>query len=203
MREFFGSGAIRNSATIGGNLNNASPIGDMTSCFLGLNSTVVLAEETDNQREIAMKDYYLSYKKTARNTDEYMKFLYFKIPTKPYHFNFEKVSKRTYLDIASVNSTILIEMDGDVIGDIHISAGGVSAIPLYLHKTREYLLNKTITINTVKEAAEIAMTEIAPISDARGTSDYKKLMLKRFIFAHFIKSFPEIISIKDTIEIGL
>jgi len=201
--ELFGSVPIRNSATLGGNLNNASPIGDMTSFFLGLNSTIVLADGEDNQREIPMKDYYLSYKKTARNVDEYMKYLFFKIPSKPYHFNFEKVSKRTYLDIASVNSTMLIEMNGNIIDDIHISAGGVSAIPLYLRKTRENLLNKEVTVDNIKEAAEIAMTEIAPISDARGAADYKKLMLKRFIFSHFIKSFPEIISIKDTIEIAL
>lgn len=197
--ELFGSLPIRNSATIGGNLNNASPIGDMTSFFLGLNSTIVLADAKDNQREIPMRDYYLSYKKTARNGDEYMKYLYFKVPSKPYYFNFEKVSKRTYLDIASVNSTMLIVMDGDKIDDVHISSGGVSAIPLYLRKTREYLLNKNISIDLIREAAEIAGSETAPISDARGAAEYKKLLAKRLIFSHFIKLFPEVISIKDTV----
>jgi xanthine dehydrogenase small subunit len=197
--ELFGSLPIRNSATIGGNLNNASPIGDMTSFFLGLNSTVVLADPDDNQREIPLCDYYLSYKKTARNGDEYMKYLYFKIPLGRYYFNFEKVSKRTYLDIASVNSTILIETDGDIINDVHISAGGVFATPLYLRKTREFLLSKSLSIETIKGAVEISETEIAPISDARGEADYKKLLLKRLIFSHFIKLFPELISIKDTV----
>ncbi len=198
--ELFGSLPIRNSATIGGNLNNASPIGDMTSFFLGLNSTIVLADQNDNQREISMRDYYLSYKKTARNGDEYMKYLYFKIPNKKYFFNFEKVSKRTYLDIASVNSTMLIEMNGEVINDVHISAGGVSAIPLYLKKTREYLLNKNLSADVIKEAIEISQTEITPISDARGAAEYKKLLCKRLIYSHFVKLFPELISIKETVE---
>ncbi len=60
--ELFGSLPIRNSATIGGNLNNASPIGDMTSFFMGLNSTIVLADENDKEREIPMREYYLKYK---------------------------------------------------------------------------------------------------------------------------------------------
>lgn len=197
--ELFGSLPIRNSATIGGNLNNASPIGDMTSFFLGLNSTIVLADQNDNQREIPMRDYYLSYKKTARNGDEYMKYLFFKIPSKPYHFNFEKVSKRTYLDIASVNSTMLIETNEGIINDVHISAGGVSAIPLYLRETRNFLLNKTLSVELIKEAVEMAGNEAAPISDARGAAEYKKLLLKRLVFSHFIKLFPEIISIKDTV----
>lgn len=197
--ELFGSLPIRNSATIGGNLNNASPIGDMTSFFMGLNSTVVLADQNDKEREIPLKDYYLSYKKTDRKADEYMKYLYFKIPTKPFHFNFEKVSKRTYLDIASVNSTMLIEMDGNVISDVHISGGGVFATPLYLKKTREFLLNKSLSVEVIKEAAEVSQSEIAPISDARGEADYKKLLLKRLILSHFIKLFPKVISIKDTV----
>lgn len=198
--ELFGSLPIRNSATIGGNLNNASPIGDMTSFFLGLNSTIVLADEKDNQREIPMRDYYLSYKKTARNGDEYMKYLYFKIPSKPYYFNFEKVSKRTFLDIASVNTTMLIEMEDEIVKDVHISAGGVSAIPLYLKKTREFLLNKNLSIDLINEAIEISLNEIAPISDARGAAEYKKLLCKRLLYSHFIKLFPELVSIKDTVE---
>lgn len=198
--ELFGSLPIRNSATIGGNLNNASPIGDMTSFFLGLNATIVLADEKDNQREIHMRDYYLSYKKTARNGDEYMKYLYFKIPSKPYYFNFEKVSKRTFLDIASVNTTMLIEMQEEVVQDVHISAGGVSAIPLYLKKMREFLLNKSLSINLINEAIEISQNEIAPISDARGSAEYKKLLCKRLLYSHFVKLFPELISIKDTVE---
>lgn len=198
--ELFGSLPIRNSATIGGNLNNASPIGDMTSFFLGLDSTIVLADEKDNQREIPLRDYYLSYKKTARNGDEYMKYLYFKIPAKPYYFNFEKVSKRTFLDIASVNTTMLIEMQDEVVKDVHISAGGVSAIPLYLKNTREFLLNKNLSTDLINDAIEISQNEISPISDARGSAEYKKLLCKRLIYSHFLKLFPELISVKDTVE---
>ncbi len=90
-------------------------------------------------------------------------------------------------------------MNGDVISDVHISAGGVFATPLYLKKTREFLLNKSLSIEAIKDGVEISETEIAPISDARGEAGYKKLLLKRLIYSHFIKLFPEVISIKDTV----
>jgi xanthine dehydrogenase small subunit len=77
---------------------------------------------------------------------------------------------------------------------VHLSAGGVSAIPLYCHKTVEFLKGKALTNQTVLEANEILQTEIAPISDARGTSDYKRLLLRQLFFAHFLQLFPNIIT---------
>ncbi|MBK7255791.1 MAG: FAD binding domain-containing protein [Ignavibacteria bacterium] len=58
----FGSTPIRNNATVGGNLNNASPIGDMTIFFLSLNSVVTLTDGI-SERDVFLKDFYLSYKK--------------------------------------------------------------------------------------------------------------------------------------------
>jgi len=196
--ELFGSTPIRNSATIGGNLNNASPIGDMTSFFLALNSIVILSDGK-SEREIPLNKYYLSYKKTDRRPDEFMKSLKFKLPKNNYYFNFEKVSKRTYLDIASVNSTVLLNLKNNIIIEIHLSAGGVSAIPLYLFKTCEFLISKELNLNNIKEAVSIAQSEIAPISDARGNEDYKRLLLSRLIYTHFITLFPEKFSIEDTL----
>ena len=196
--ELFGSTPIRNSATIGGNINNGSPIGDMTAFFMALNSTVVLTNGLELRR-IPLKEYYTGYKATQRKPSEYMHSLEFKLPVGNYFYNFEKVSKRTFLDIASVNSGILINFEDNIISDIHISAGGVFATPLYLKNTVEYLKGKELNLFTIKEAIAIAEMEIAPISDARGSSDYKKLLLKRLLYAHFITLFPEIINVAETI----
>ncbi|CAN5619361.1 xanthine dehydrogenase small subunit [soil metagenome] len=196
--ELFGSTPIRNSATIGGNINNGSPIGDMTAFFMALNSTVVLTNGMELRR-IPLKEYYTGYKQTQKKPSEYMHSLEFKIPTGNYYYNFEKVSKRTFLDIASVNTGILINFEDEIISEIHISAGGVFATPLYLKNTVEYLTGKELNLFTIKEAVSIAEMEIAPISDARGSSDYKRLLLKRLLYAHFITLFPEIINVSETI----
>ena len=90
-----------------------------------------------------------------------------------------------------------MELNDNVISKTHISAGGVAPIPLYLSKTSVFLNGKEINYANISEAIEIAMSEISPITDARGTAEYKSLLLRQLIFAHFIKLFPEKISIKE------
>ncbi|MEO8209680.1 MAG: FAD binding domain-containing protein [bacterium] len=196
--ELFGSTPIRNSATVGGNLNNASPIGDMTAFFMALNSNVILSDGK-TKREIRLNKFYKSYKVTERKPDEFMESIYFKLPEGNYYFNFEKVSKRTYLDIASVNTAILIFIENGFVDEINISAGGVAATPLYLLRTCEFLKAKELNLENIKEAVEISQTEISPISDARGSSDYKRLLLSRLIYTHFITLFPQLIKIEETV----
>lgn len=196
--ELFGSTPIRNSATLGGNLNNASPIGDMTAFFMALNSNVVL-NNGKSRREIPLNKFYVGYKTTERSKNEFMESLNFKLPEANNFFNFEKVSKRTYLDIASVNSAILIKIKNEIITDINISAGGVSAIPMYLFQTCEFIKGKDLNIENIREAISISQNEITPISDARGSSDYKRLLLSRLIYTHFITLFPELIKIEETL----
>lgn len=196
--ELFGSTPIRNSATIGGNINNASPIGDMTAFFMALNSNVVLSDGKTG-REIPLNKYYKSYKVTERKPGEYMESINFKIPEGNYFFNFEKVSKRTYLDIASVNTAVLFYMKDEIITEIHMSAGGVSAVPFYLFKTCDYLKGKILNAENIKEAVSVAAEEISPISDARGSAEYKSLLLSRLIFTHFITLFPELIELSETL----
>src|SRR6185503_14752431 len=111
---------------------------------------------------------------------------------KNFKFSFEKVSKRTNLDIASVNSAASIIINGETINGAGISAGGVGPIPMYLKKTSEFLKGKKISEELVCEAVEIAQSEISPISDARGSKEYKSLLLGQLIKAHFIKLFPEL-----------
>ncbi|MDQ3020727.1 MAG: FAD binding domain-containing protein [Bacteroidota bacterium] len=196
--ELFGSTPIRNSATVGGNLNNASPIGDMTTFFMALNSNVILSNG-NAKREIALNRFYKSYKVTERKPDEFLESINFKLPKGNYFFNFEKVSKRTYLDIASVNTAILIFIENGFVEDVSISAGGVAATPFYLFQTCEFLKAKELNLENIKEAVEISQTEISPISDARGSSDYKRLLLSRLIYTHFITLFPELIKIEQTL----
>ncbi len=189
---------IRNSATVGGNIINASPIGDMTIFFLALNASVVLSNG-NKQRKILLKNLYKGYKQLDKTDDEYLDHIEFKLPSKNSHFNFEKVSKRTHLDIASVNSAMYVETDNNIITEIHISAGGVSPIPLYLEKTSQFLLGKKVTIDTILDAHPIIQSEIFPISDVRGSEEYKRLLLNQLFKAHFIELFPELINVEALI----
>jgi xanthine dehydrogenase small subunit len=179
---------IRNMATIAGNFVNASPIGDFTIFFLALNAQVVL-NKSNNSRVVPLQQLYKGYKQLAKEADEYVAHFYFELPTPNSFFNFEKVCKRTHLDIASVNTAINITTDNKVIVAAHLSAGGIGPIPTYLHKATNYLIGKTVDVKTVSACIDIATTEIAPISDARGTAAYKSFLLEQLIKAHFIELF--------------
>jgi len=180
---------IRNMATLAGNFVNASPIGDFTVFFLALDTILVLSDG-DNTREINLNKFYKGYKNLDKKPEEYVRELYF-TAEKNIRFNFEKVSKRTHLDIASVNSAMKVVIKGSKILQAFISAGGVAPIPLSLEKASRFLEGKMISAEIMSEAITIAQNEISPISDARGSADYKRLLLSQMIKSHFLKLFPD------------
>jgi xanthine dehydrogenase small subunit len=177
---------IRNMATLAGNFINASPIGDMTIFFLALNASVTL-DNKGEERVIELNHLYKGYKQLNKVEGEIISKLSFPIPAPGTRFNFEKVSKRTHLDIASVNSACQLRLQNDVISSIHLSAGGVAPFPKYLNETVTFLTGKTLNTAIVEEAINIMQSEVAPISDARGTEAYKRLLLRQLFLSHFIK----------------
>ena len=189
---------IRNMATLAGNFVNASPIGDMTVWFLALDADIELGRPTPgSERTIKLRDLYRGYKDLAKEADEIITAVRFKKPAAGFRFNFEKVSKRTYLDIATVNTAISVVMSenaapGDAVSIVgaHVSAGGVAPIPLYLGKTSAFLKDRTVNEETIAAAIDIIGEEISPISDVRGTAEYKRLLLGQLFRAHFVELFP-------------
>jgi len=181
---------IRNMATIGGNIINASPIGDFTIFFLALDAQLVLSDG-ETKREIPLRKLYKGYKTLDKKPEEHIEQIWFELPDKNTYFHFEKVSKRTHLDIASVNSAISITINRNEITKAGISAGGVGPVPMFLQKTSEFLNGKTLRQaqdeKTIQEAIEVMKTEISPISDARGTKEYKTLLLGQLIKAHLLE----------------
>lgn len=182
---------IRNMATIAGNFVNASPIGDFTIFFLALDAKIIL-NNNGVKKELPLRSFYKGYKQLDKTPDEFIEQVWFDLPSKNTMFHFEKVSKRTNLDIASVNSAICVKLDGNTIAEAGISAGGVGPVPMYLRKASEFMEGKELNEALVKEVIAVAQTEIAPISDARGTAEYKRLLLGQLIKAHFISLFPQL-----------
>ena len=180
---------IRNRATLAGNIVNASPIGDSTALLLALDARVVL-QEGGTRRSVHLKEFYRGYKQIDLRPGELLTEVVFADPTAA-RVNFEKVSKRTCLDIASVNSACSIRCTGDTIGEAHFSLGGVAPIPLYLHETSRALRGRALDLETAWQAVRISQQEIAPITDVRGSAEYKRLLARQLLIAHFITLFPD------------
>ncbi len=182
---------IRNMATLGGNFVNASPIGDFTIFFLALEAKIKLKGQ-NTLREIPLEDFYLGYKKLDKLPGEIVETISFELPDEKTFFNFEKVSKRTNLDIASANSAIKLSVSNNTISKATISAGGVGPIPMVLVKTSAFLAGKIINEKNIDLACAVVDEDISPISDARGSDAYKRFLLKQLIRAHFITLFPNL-----------
>ena len=181
---------IRNMGTLGGNFVNASPIGDMSIFFLALNATLTIIDSSGKERTLPFQQFHIDYKKYDLSANEIIKNISFPIQANNTYFNFEKVSKRTHLDIASVNAAGTITLKDNLITDAHFSTGGVAAVPKYLANTNAFLVGKELTIATIHAAEKVLQSEISPISDVRGTNIYKRLLAKQLFFAHFISLFP-------------
>ena len=180
---------IRNRATLAGNIVNASPIGDFTALLLALDAHLVL-DRGDVQRTVPLKEFYRGYKQMDLRSGELLIEVAFADPSGA-RVNFEKVSKRTCLDIASVNSGCSISCSGDTISAAHLSLGGVAPIPLYLRETSQALRGRTLDLDTVWQAVRISQREIAPISDVRGSAEYKRLLARQLLITHFVTLFPD------------
>ncbi|HTH51032.1 MAG TPA: 2Fe-2S iron-sulfur cluster-binding protein, partial [Pyrinomonadaceae bacterium] len=154
---------IRNMATLAGNFVNASPIGDMTIWFLALDAELTLSggraslpgsTQSGETRTLALEDLYLGYKQLAKDPDEINTAIRFNKPAAGFKFNFEKVCKRTYLDIATVNTAMSLAVDDSdgagntTLQSVHVSAGGVGPIPMYLRETAAFLTGKDLNEET-------------------------------------------------------
>lgn len=195
MNHFFNlisSLQIRNMATVAGNLVNASPIGDLAVFLLALDSNIVL-NENGSLREIPLHRFFKDYKTIDKKITEFVQEINFELPRTQVHFNFEKVSKRTYLDIASVNSAAMIQVNNlGKITHAALSAGGVAPVPKYLAKTSAFLMDKTLSRELLDKSLEVAQKEVTPIGDVRGSVEYKRLLLRQLMTAHYMKFFAEL-----------
>jgi len=182
---------IRNMGTLAGNMVNASPIGDINILLLALDTTLLMEHTSGQQREVALKDFFRDYKKVNLEKGELIKYIQIKPLEKGTLFNFEKVSKRTYLDIASVNSAISIKAEDKTIRQVSLSLGGVAAIPKFMATTCAFLTGKELSVKTLDKALDVLQEEIAPIDDIRGSAAYKRLLARQLFLQHFLALFPE------------
>lgn len=173
----FASRLIRNSATLGGNLGTASPIGDSPPALLALDARVVLASGA-GEREVPLCDYFTGYRQTVRHPGELIRAVRIPLPLSPVT-GFYKVAKRRFDDISSVAVGIALELDGGVVKRIRTGLGGVAATPIRALETEAALTGQPWTERTVREAARILGREGTPLDDHRASAAYRAAMLEQ------------------------
>lgn len=168
----FGSPQIRYAGTLAGNIANGSPIADSLP-FLFVSGAEVEVAGLKGERRIKVNQLYSGYRKMVLTEDEVIVRIHIPMPAKAAKLKLYKVSKREHLDISSFTAAISLERNGDKIANAQVAYGGVAAVVSKLQKTEEFLNGKPFSLDTFRQAGEVALKEITPISDVRGSKDYR------------------------------
>lgn len=176
----FGSPQIRNAGTLVGNIANASPIADLPPFLFVMEAQINVASKQAN-RSIAINDFYQGYKKLALSPDELITGISIPLPAENEIIKLYKVSKRINLDISSFTAAFRLTLENGIIRNIRIAFGGVGPTILRLPDTENFLTGKQFSLASMVKAAALAEEEISPISDVRGSKDFR-LQLGRNIF---------------------
>ena len=191
MAPWFGSTLIRNRATVAGNLVNASPIGDLTAVLLAAGAELELLGARGGARRVPLEKFYRGYKQLDLKPGEIVRSVRVPSTAAGVRFSFEKVARRRVLDIASVTSCALLEIDGGVVRAARLAFGGVAPVPLLATATAAALVGRPLGAAAVRAAVAVLQTEIAPIDDVRGSAAYKRLLAGRLLMAHVLKLAPD------------
>jgi xanthine dehydrogenase small subunit len=177
-----GSAQIRNVATLAGNVANASPVADGSVALLALGARLIL-RSASGSRTVPLDQFFLGYKKTALGEREIIETI--EIPLMWTHSSFVKSSKRESVDIASVSSAVALKIEGGRIALVRVSLGGVAPFPVLAEKAAAVLIGKTPSESVFADAGRAAMAEVTPISDVRGSAEYRKLLVRNQMLVHW------------------
>jgi xanthine dehydrogenase small subunit len=181
MLAVFGSRQIREQATLGGNVANASPIGDTPPVLMALDASVELQSATAT-RILKISDFITGYRKTALQPTELITAII--IPPTPPHrlVKSYKVSKRKDLDISTVSAGFWVELDPNhVVQDICLVYGGMAAMTKHAAQAEAFLRGAFWTRETVETAMDLIEAEFTPISDARSGKEGRRIMARNLL----------------------
>ena len=167
-----GSVQIRNAGTIGGNIGNASPIGDTPPCLIALEATLVLYSEA-GERELPIEEFFLDYRKTDLKAGEFIKAIRIPKLSKTQEFRSYKISKRYDQDISAVVGAYRIELKGDTVSDARIAYGGMAAIPKRGVACEAALTGNIWDLATAMTMLGVIQEDYQPISDHRASKEYR------------------------------
>ncbi len=174
-----GSVQIRNLATIGGNICTASPAGDTLPPLLVLDAQVRLRRK-GGERVVPLREFFTGPGQTVREPDELLTEVLVPIPKGQVGMQFYKLAVRRYMDIAIVNVATLLKVDEDgVIIDARLAFGSVAPTPIRVEEAEERLKGNKLDEFLLEEVAQLAQAKSQPITDQRGTAEYRRIMVYR------------------------
>ncbi len=179
-----GGEQVRNMGTIGGNIANGSPIGDMPPPLIALGSTLVL-RKGNKRRRVPLETFFVAYGKQDREPGEFVESVEIPLPPADAKFAVYKISKRRDEDITTTLGAFHVTLTGDgSVATARIAYGGMAATPKRASAVEAALIGKPWTEATVDAALDAYEKDFTPLSDMRASAAYRMLagrnLLRRF-----------------------
>ena len=180
----FGNPLIRNKATIGGNLADASPVAD-TAPPLFVLGAIVSAVSKNGTKEIPVNELFAGPRRNNLEKNEIIQKIIIPIPDEGRGI-FLKLGQRKGTSISVTSVAVWIKSNTEKFKNIKIALGGVAPSPIRAVNTEEAFTGKSVDKNSIETLAETLREDIRPISDVRGSAEYRTEvsinLLKRAVY---------------------
>ncbi|GLQ35202.1 xanthine dehydrogenase small subunit [Amylibacter marinus] len=186
MSEFlrrFASAQLRNVATIGGNIANGSPIGDLPPALIALGARLRL-QRGQQIREIAVEDFFISYGSQDIQPGEFLHSII--VPTTSDTLKCYKLSKRFDQDISTVCGCINIQTTDGMVTEARLAFGGMAGIPQSAHGAEAVLIGMAYDRRAIDRAMTALADDFTPLSDARGSAAYRMLAAQNMLLRAYL-----------------
>ncbi len=190
--DHFASEQVRNGATVGGNVCNASPAGDTLVPLIVLDATVELAAKPGagtgiETRSLPLQDFLTGPGRTQRRPEELLTAVRVPLPPEGFVARFYKHGTRPALDISTISIGVGGVKRGDRLERVRVAFGAVAPTPIRARATEALLEGKRLDAAAIEAVAEAAHDEVRPISDVRASDWYRRELVRnmtRRVLAH-------------------
>lgn len=203
LLERLGSTQVRNAGTVGGNIANGSPIGDMPPGLIVAGARLAL-RSAGGQRVINLEDFFIAYGKQDLRAGEFVEQVLLPVADQTRIFSTYKISKRFEQDISAVCAAFSLHIEAGKIIDARVCFGGMAEIPKRAGNCEKALCNQAWTQATIQQAMAALTEDYEPISDMRASAGYRmqvaQNLLQRFYLEQSTQPYPVRLGLQATLE---
>ncbi len=181
-----GAEQVRAAGTVGGNIANGSPIGDMPPALIAAGAILTLRKRAD-RREMALEDFFLDYGKQDLAPGEFVEGVRLPVPDDGARLRCYKLSKRFDQDITAVLGCFDVAVDGGEVTAARLTFGGMAGVPKRASKAEAVMIGKPWTEATIRAAMEAMKQEFTPLTDMRASANYRMKAAQNLLMKYFLE----------------
>ena len=187
----FSSTQVRNAGTLGGNIANGSPIGDMPPALIAANARLVLRKGS-HRREIAIEDFFIEYGKQDRTKSELVEKVIIPKAQENARYRNYKISKRFDQDISAVCGAFNVTVVAGKVTGARIAFGGMAGIPHRANRCEAAIVGQSWNMITVAAGMKAMADDYSPMSDMRASADYRMKVAQNLLHKFYLETTSDV-----------